>query len=118
MLNTFFRSTDVALQKLLAMVTELSSEVRDLRKEVQEFRQSCRCCQPLSVGQQVAQADVLEMPIRTMEEFECAEATLQTPEACKTLVTTSLLWLNLLEHVNKLFKCIKGINPNPVVSCG
>ncbi|XP_060758372.1 uncharacterized protein LOC132869030 [Neoarius graeffei] len=79
---------DVALQKLLAMVTELSSEVRELRKEVQEFRQSCRCCQPVrGVGQQVAQADMLELPLRSIDAFECAEDVLQTSEACKALVT-------------------------------
>ncbi|XP_060767933.1 uncharacterized protein LOC132875242 [Neoarius graeffei] len=79
---------DVALQKLLAMVTELSSEVRELRKEVQEFRQSCRCCQPVrGVGQQVAQADVLELPLRSIDAFERAEDVLQTSEACKALVT-------------------------------
>ncbi|KAL2081718.1 hypothetical protein ACEWY4_023571 [Coilia grayii] len=83
---------DVALQKLLAMVTELSSEVKELRKEFRVFQQSFRCCQPVGVvGQLVALADGVEMPIRSLEEFDHAEASLQTPEACKAMVTRLLV---------------------------
>ncbi|KAL2102149.1 hypothetical protein ACEWY4_001317 [Coilia grayii] len=74
------------------MVTELSSEVKELRKEFRVFQQSCRCCQPVGVvGQLVALADGVEMPIRSLEEFDHAEASLQTPEACKAMVTRLLV---------------------------
>ncbi|XP_061788377.1 uncharacterized protein [Nerophis lumbriciformis] len=76
---------DVALQKLLAMVTELTSEVRELRSEV---RQSCRCCQSTGViGHQKGLTNPVEVPIRNMEDLDHAEATLQTPEAYNAMVT-------------------------------
>ncbi|XP_061880429.1 uncharacterized protein LOC133632166 isoform X2 [Entelurus aequoreus] len=79
------KKTDVALQKLLAMVTELTSEVRELRSEV---RQSCRCCQSTGViGHQKGLTNPVEVPIRNMEDLDHAEATLQTPEAYSAMVT-------------------------------
>ncbi|XP_061759302.1 uncharacterized protein LOC133554490 [Nerophis ophidion] len=79
------KKTDVALQKLLAMVTELTSEVRELRSEV---RQSCRCCQSAGViGHQKGLTNPVEVPIRNMEDLDHAEATLQTPEAYNAMVT-------------------------------
>nr|XP_040024112.1 uncharacterized protein LOC120812326 isoform X2 [Gasterosteus aculeatus aculeatus] len=59
---------DVAMQKLLTAVTELSKEVKDLREEFRQFRQSCKCGQSESVGRPLAEP--LELPLRTMEALD------------------------------------------------
>uniref|UniRef100_A0A9J7WX61 DUF4806 domain-containing protein n=1 Tax=Cyprinus carpio carpio TaxID=630221 RepID=A0A9J7WX61_CYPCA len=65
---------DVAMQKLLTAVTELSKEVKDLREEFRQFRQSCRCGQSESVVQPLSEP--LELPFHTMEALDHAEETL------------------------------------------
>ncbi|KTG02817.1 hypothetical protein cypCar_00032492 [Cyprinus carpio] len=65
---------DVAMQKLLTAVTELSKEVKDLREEFRQFRQSCRCGQSESVVQPLSEP--LELPFHTMEALAHAEETL------------------------------------------
>ncbi|CAM4579101.1 unnamed protein product [Leuciscus chuanchicus] len=65
---------DVAMQKFLTAVTELSKEVKDLREEFRQFRQSCRCGQSESVGRPLAEP--LELPLHTMEALDRAEETL------------------------------------------
>ncbi|XP_056120620.1 uncharacterized protein LOC130097704 [Rhinichthys klamathensis goyatoka] len=75
-MNLLQRSSpeDVAMQKLLTAVTELSKEVKDLREEFRQFRQSCRCGQSVSVGGPLAEP--LEVPLHTMEALDRAEETL------------------------------------------
>ena len=41
----FSLSIDVAMQKLLTAVTELSKEVKDLREEFRQYVHSCKCGQ-------------------------------------------------------------------------
>lgn len=77
----FFSSqTDAAFQKLITMVTELTREVRDLREEFRAFRQSCSN-EPVDSG-----ILPLDLPLHNMDELNNAEATLQLPEANKTMV--------------------------------
>lgn len=77
-----FFLTDAAFQKLLTMVTELTREVRDLREEFRAFRQSCSN-EPVDAG-----ILPLDLPLHNMDELNNAEATLQLPEANKTMVGT------------------------------
>ncbi|KAJ8004122.1 hypothetical protein DPEC_G00155500 [Dallia pectoralis] len=79
---------DVAMQKLLTAVTELSKEVKDLREEFRQFRQSCRCGQSDSVGLQLAEP--MELPFYTMEALGRAEETLQNPTNRQTMVVLLL----------------------------
>ncbi|CAL8395337.1 unnamed protein product [Boreogadus saida] len=66
---------DVAMQKLLTAVTELSKEVKDLREEFRQYVHSCKCGQTDSVG--LASLEPLELPLQTMEALDRAEETLQ-----------------------------------------
>ncbi|CAL8264829.1 unnamed protein product [Gadus morhua 'NCC'] len=66
---------DVAMQKLLTAVTELSKEVKDLREEFRQYVHSCKCGQTDSVG--LASLEPLELPLHTMEALDRAEETLQ-----------------------------------------
>ncbi|XP_048105778.1 uncharacterized protein LOC125298904 [Alosa alosa] len=75
---------DVTLQKLLTTVTELTKEVRDLRQDFREFRQSCRCGQ--SAGVVGLTEEPLQLPLHCMEELENAEVILQSQEARKAMV--------------------------------
>ncbi|CAM4571125.1 unnamed protein product [Leuciscus chuanchicus] len=75
---------DVAMQKLLTAVTELSKEVKDLREEFRLFRQSCRCGQSDCVG--LPLAEPLEVPLHTMEALDRAEETLQNGTNRQTMV--------------------------------
>ncbi|XP_031584839.1 uncharacterized protein LOC116311768 isoform X6 [Oreochromis aureus] len=74
------RKPDAAFQKLITMVTELTREVRDLREEFRAFRQSCSS-EPVDAG-----ILPLDLPLHNMDELNNAEATLQLPEANKTMV--------------------------------
>ena len=78
-------SIDVVFQKLITMVTELTREVRDLREEF-KFRHSSSCCQPQNGGV-LPEALPVDLPLRTIEDLDHAEATLQLQEAKKTMVT-------------------------------
>ncbi|CAL8326130.1 unnamed protein product [Boreogadus saida] len=62
---------DVAMQKLLSAVTELSKEVKDLREEFRQYVHSCKC------GQTPPSLEPLELPLHTMEALDRAEETLQ-----------------------------------------
>ncbi|XP_063318165.1 uncharacterized protein LOC134616962 isoform X7 [Pelmatolapia mariae] len=75
-----FDNENAAFQKLIAMVTELTREVRDLREEFRAFRQSCSS-EPVD-----AWVLPLDLPLHNMDELNNAEATLQLPEANKTMV--------------------------------
>ncbi|XP_076149389.1 uncharacterized protein LOC143133510 [Alosa pseudoharengus] len=77
-------SADVTLQKLLTTVTELTKEVKDLRQDFREFRQSCRCGQ--SAGVVGLTEEPLQLPLHCMEELENAEVILQSQEARKAMV--------------------------------
>lgn len=69
------------MQKLITMVIELAREVKDLCEEFSAFSQSFSP-EPLGVG-------ILPVALwHNMEELDCAEATLQSPEAKKTMVIT------------------------------
>lgn len=81
----FFWSIDVALQKLLTVVTELSKEVKDLQKEFSQLSHSCRCGQYDSVG--LASLEPLELPLHSMEALDHEEETLQNgPKRQKMVV--------------------------------
>ena len=67
----FSLSIDVAMQKLLTAVTELSKEVKDLREEFRQYVHSCKC------GQTPPSLEPLELPLHTMEALDRAEETLQ-----------------------------------------
>lgn len=78
------------MQKLLTAVTELSKEVKDLREEFRQFRQSCRCGQSESVVQPLSEP--LELPFHTMEALAHAEETLLngTNRQAMVVLVTSL----------------------------
>lgn len=78
------------MQKLLTAVTELSKEVKDLREEFRQFRQSCRCGQSESVVQPLSEP--LELPFHTMEALDHAEETLLngTNRQAMVVLVTSL----------------------------
>lgn len=80
----FSLSIDVAMQKLLTAVTELSKEVKDMREEFRQFRHSCRCGQSDSVG--LASLEPLELPLHTMEALDRAEEMLQNAPKRQTMV--------------------------------
>ena len=80
----FSLSIDVAMQKLLTAVTELSKELKDLHEEFRQFRHSCRCGHSDSVG--LASLEPLELPLHTMEALDHAEETLQNGSKRQTMV--------------------------------
>ncbi|XP_076733220.1 uncharacterized protein LOC101482609 isoform X2 [Maylandia zebra] len=79
-IESALNNENAAFQKLLTMVTELTREVRDLREEFRAFRQSCSN-EPVDAG-----VLPLDLPLHNMDELNNAEATLQLPEANKTMV--------------------------------
>ncbi|XP_051961324.1 uncharacterized protein LOC127628593 [Xyrauchen texanus] len=79
-----FSPEDVTLQNLLTAVTELTKEVKDLRQDFREFRQSCRCGQ--SAGVVGLTEEPLKLPLHSMEELENAEVILQSQETRKAMV--------------------------------
>ena len=80
----FSLSIDMAMQKLLTAVPELSKEVKDLWQEFRQFRHSSRCGQSDSVG--LASSEPLELPLQTMEALDRAEETLQNGPKRQTMV--------------------------------
>ena len=69
----FSLSIDVAMQKLLTAVTELTKKVNDLQEEFRQSAHYYRCGQSTSVG--LASLEPLELPLRTMEALDRAEET-------------------------------------------
>ncbi|XP_051807668.1 uncharacterized protein LOC127535018 [Acanthochromis polyacanthus] len=70
---------DVAMQRLLTAVSELTKEVRDLRQEFREFCQSCGCGQAVApVGPQPGVS--FDLPLCNLEALDQAEAALQTED--------------------------------------
>ncbi|KAM3619000.1 uncharacterized protein V6R79_001489 [Siganus canaliculatus] len=98
---------DVAIQRLLTAVSELTKEFRDLRQEFREFRQSCRCGQAVvPVGPQPGVP--FNLPLCSSEALDQAEdnhgamSTDRTPASSSDMSTENvemlLFWKEETPH--------------------